>query len=99
MSLCAVATLSRTTAMDLNRGSDRPVSSRMPSSKQSIGSWHASRHHKNTMNPIKHIFLTLIQLVKQVYLFPQTVVNAFKHSIKEKQRQVILNKREAERLD
>jgi hypothetical protein len=48
-----------------------------------------------SMNILKLIYLTVIQLVKQARLLPQTVANA----IKQKQRQTVLNELEAERLD
>jgi hypothetical protein len=47
------------------------------------------------MNILKLFCLTLIQLVKQARLLPQTVANAFK----QRRRQSILDEREAERLD
>ncbi len=47
------------------------------------------------MPTLKLICLTLIQLVKQVCFFPQTIAKA----VKQHQRQVAWNEREAERLD
>ena len=47
------------------------------------------------MNTLKLICLTIIQLVKQAWLLPQTVANA----VKQRRQQVVLNEREAERLD
>jgi hypothetical protein len=47
------------------------------------------------MKTLKRIFLTLIQIVKQTCLLPQTVA----HAIKERQQRAVLNEREAERLD
>lgn len=47
------------------------------------------------MDILKHICLTVIQLIKQVCLLPQSLVNA----VKEGRRQTVLNEREAERLD
>ena len=47
------------------------------------------------MNILKLIYLTIIQLAKQAWLLPQSVANA----VKQRQRQVVLNEREAERLD
>jgi len=47
------------------------------------------------MHTLKLICLTIIQLVKQAWLLPQTVA----HAIKQKQRQTVLNELEAERLD
>jgi hypothetical protein len=47
------------------------------------------------MHTLKLICLTLLQLVKQVWLLPQSVANA----VKQRRRQIILNELEAERLD
>jgi len=47
------------------------------------------------MNILKLCYLALNQLVKQACLFPQSVANAVRH----RQRQVVLNEHEAERLD
>jgi hypothetical protein len=47
------------------------------------------------MNALKLIYLTIIQLVKQAWLLPQTIANA----VKQRRRQVVLNEHEAERLD
>ena len=47
------------------------------------------------MSTLKHICLTIFQLVKQTCLLPQTIANA----VKQRQRQIILNENEAERLD
>jgi hypothetical protein len=47
------------------------------------------------MNTLKHIFLTLIQWVKQACLLHQT----FAKATQQRRRQVILNEREDERLD
>ena len=47
------------------------------------------------MNPLKLICLTIIQLIKQAWLLPQSVAIA----AKQKRRQTVLNEREAERLD
>jgi hypothetical protein len=47
------------------------------------------------MNPLKSFCLTLAQMAKQVWLLPQTIAQAVKH----RQRQTVLNEREAERLD
>lgn len=47
------------------------------------------------MNVLKHIALTFIQMAKQVYLLPQTIANISK----QRRLQVILDAREAERLD
>jgi hypothetical protein len=47
------------------------------------------------MNTLKLICLTIIQLVKQACLLPQTIANA----VKQRRRQVVLNAHEVERLD
>jgi hypothetical protein len=47
------------------------------------------------MNTLKHICLTLIQLVKQACLLPQV----FAKAVKQRQQQAVLNEREAERID
>ena len=47
------------------------------------------------MNLLKLICLTIIQLVKQAWLLPQSIMNA----VKQRQRRVVLNEREVERLD
>ena len=47
------------------------------------------------MHTLKLICLTLLQLVKQVWLLPQSVANA----VKQRRRQIVLNELEAERLD
>ena len=47
------------------------------------------------MNTLKLIYLTILQLVKQVWLLPQSVANA----VRQRQRQVVLNELEVERLD
>ena len=47
------------------------------------------------MHTLKLIGLTILQLVKQVWLLPQSVANA----VKQRQRQVVRNELEAERLD
>jgi hypothetical protein len=47
------------------------------------------------MNPLKHIGLTLVKLVKQAWLLPTTISNSIKH----RQQQVIVNELETERLD
>jgi len=48
-----------------------------------------------TMDILKLICLTIIQMVKQVWSLPQTVANA----IKQRRRQVVLDEHEVERLD
>jgi hypothetical protein len=47
------------------------------------------------MKTLKLIWLTMIQLVKQVCQIPQNIGKA----VKQRQRQTVLNEREAERLD
>ena len=47
------------------------------------------------MNLLKLICLTIIQLVKQAWLLPQSIVNA----VHQRQRRVVRNELEAERLD
>ena len=47
------------------------------------------------MHTLKLICLTIIQLVKQAWLLPQSVVMA----IQQRRRQNVLNELEAERLD
>ena len=47
------------------------------------------------MHTLKLIGLTILQLVKQVWLLPQSVANA----VNQRRRQVVLNELEAERLD
>jgi hypothetical protein len=47
------------------------------------------------MHPLKLFCLTVLQLVKQVWLLPQSFANA----VKQRRRQVAWNEHEAERLD
>lgn len=47
------------------------------------------------MHILKLICLTIVQLVKQVWMLPQTISNA----VKQRRWQTVLNEREAERLD
>lgn len=47
------------------------------------------------MNILKLIGLTILQLVKQACLLPQTIANA----VTQRRRRAVLNEREAERLD
>ena len=47
------------------------------------------------MNPLKLFSLTVLQLVKQVWLLPQSFANA----VKQRRRQVARNEHESERLD
>jgi hypothetical protein len=48
------------------------------------------------MNKLKHVCLTVIQLVKQAWLRPQTVANAREQS---RRREVVRNEYELDRLD
>jgi hypothetical protein len=48
-----------------------------------------------SINPLKLIFLTLIQLAKQVWLLPQSVSNA----VQQRRQQAVLNELEAEQFD
>ncbi|HYV29403.1 MAG TPA: hypothetical protein VFA77_17855 [Candidatus Eisenbacteria bacterium] len=47
------------------------------------------------MNKLKLICLTIIQLIKQLWLLPRSVAMA----AKQRRRQTVLNELEAERLD
>jgi len=47
------------------------------------------------MHTLKLICLTVLQLFKQVWVFPQSVANA----VQQRRRQVVRNEHEAERLD
>ena len=47
------------------------------------------------MHTLKLISLTFLQLAKQVWLLPQSIANA----AHQRQRQVLLNEQEVERLD
>jgi len=47
------------------------------------------------MNLLKLICLTIIQLVKQAWLLPQSIV----YAVRQRRRQVVRNELEAERLD
>jgi hypothetical protein len=53
------------------------------------------QHEGTTMYILKLIFLTIVQLVKQVWLLPQSIANAFK----QRRQLVVRNELEAERLD
>jgi hypothetical protein len=53
------------------------------------------RDEGKNMNLLKLICLTIVQLIKQVWLLPQTIVNA----VKQRRQQVVRNGLEAERLD
>jgi hypothetical protein len=47
------------------------------------------------MNTLNLIYLTILQLVRQVWFLPQSVANA----VKQRQRLAVQNELEAERLD
>jgi len=47
------------------------------------------------VNTLKQIYLTLVQLAKQVGSLPQAITNA----IQRRKLQIVRNEREAERLD
>jgi hypothetical protein len=47
------------------------------------------------MHTLKHVYQSILSLVKQAWLLPQTVSNA----VKQKRRQIVLNEHEVERLD
>ena len=47
------------------------------------------------MHTLKLICLNFLQLVKRVWLLPQSVANA----VKQRRQQIVLNELEAERLD
>jgi hypothetical protein len=47
------------------------------------------------MNALKLIYLTIVQLARQVCMVPKTIAKA----VKQRQRQAALDKNEAERLD
>jgi hypothetical protein len=47
------------------------------------------------VNTLKHIYLTLVQLIKQACFLPQAISNHFK----QRQRQTVLDEQEVERLD
>ena len=47
------------------------------------------------MHTLKLIGMTIIQLAKQVWLLPQSIAKA----VHQRQRQVVLNEQEVERLD
>jgi hypothetical protein len=53
------------------------------------------QHEGTTMNTLKLIFLTIVQLVKQAWLLPQSIANA----VKQRRLLVVRNELEAERLD
>jgi hypothetical protein len=47
------------------------------------------------MNTLQRIYRTIIRVLKQACLFPQTVANV----VQQRRRQVVRNELEAERLD
>ena len=47
------------------------------------------------MHTLKLVCLNFLQLVKRVWLLPQSVANA----VRQRRRQIVLNELEAERLD
>lgn len=47
------------------------------------------------VNTLKVIYLTVMLLMKQAWMLPQTIVN----SVRQRRRQVVRNEHEAERLD
>ena len=55
----------------------------------------AGRNRKTRVNTLKFIYLTIIQLVRQVWFFPRSVANA----LEQRRQQVVRNDLEAERLD
>lgn len=55
----------------------------------------ADRSQEISVNILKQLGLTFVQMAKQVYLLPQTIANISK----QRRLQVILDAREAERLD
>ena len=54
-----------------------------------------SRHEKSTVKILKQIGLTLVELLNQVWLLPETIANF----IKGRQQQKLVNEMEVERLD
>jgi hypothetical protein len=55
----------------------------------------ASGSNEIIVNPLKLIYQSIIQLVKQAGALPRMIASASK----QRQRQAVLNEREAERLD
>lgn len=55
----------------------------------------SDQNQKVTVNRLKHIYLTLLRLTKQVWLIPQAIGNLGE----QRRRQAVLNGHEAERLD
>ena len=55
----------------------------------------ALRHKSRFMNILKHIGLTVCQFIKQIWLLPQSVTNV----VRQRRRQAVRGKLEAERLD
>ena len=56
---------------------------------------HLNQTSKIAVNTLKQIYLTLVQLAKQVGSLPQAITNA----IQRRKLQIVRNEREAERLD
>jgi len=56
---------------------------------------HLDQAPKITVNTLKQIYLTLVQLAKQVWSLPQAIANA----IQRRKMQAVRNERETERLD
>ena len=54
-----------------------------------------SRHEKTSVKILKLIGLILFELVKQIWLLPETIANFFKG----RQQQKLVNDMEVERLD
>ena len=55
----------------------------------------ADRSQAITVNILKLICLTIIQLAKQAWLFPQSVV----HAVQQRRQKLVLKELEVERLD
>lgn len=53
------------------------------------------QRQENILNILKLIYLTIIHLARQVWSLPKTIGNAFK----QRQRRIVLNELEVERLD
>ena len=55
----------------------------------------SSRHEKTSVKILKLIGLILFELIKQVWLLPETIANVFKG----RQQQKLVDEMEVERLD
>lgn len=77
--------------------SDAPCVIGTPGRARAVPFWSSPRTAEGyrPMHILKLIGLTIIQLVKQAWLFPQSVGIAVRH----RRQQVVLNELEAERLD